>query len=167
MTLSATCDREQTIEVPLVELKNREKWAAGWQQKENIEWDNEARDNSGALIGKPKRSRKACKRCQGEGKIVCAGGKKCKAGKAMQRQKLIQISVETRLKELSKSEEADVETKRKAKKAVKEMARGKEKEEYKEDGTHRRGRKLGRRQITKTRRTFRKVDSRRFSERRR
>ena len=129
VTLSATCDREQTIEVPLVELKNREKWAAGWQQKENIEWDNEARDNSGALIGKPKRSRKACKRCQGEGKIVCAGGKKCKAGKAMQRQKLIQISVETRLKELSKSEEADVETKRKAKKAVKEMARVKEKEE--------------------------------------
>ena len=129
VTLSATCDREQTIEVPLVELKNREKWAAGWQQKENIEWDNEARDNSGALIGKPKRSRKACKRCQGEGKIVCTGGKKCKAGKAMQRQKLIQISVETRLKELSKSEEADVETKRKAKKAVKEMARVKEKEE--------------------------------------
>lgn len=129
VTLSATCDQTQTIEVPLIELKNREKWAAGWQQKENIEWDNEARDKFGALIGKPKRSRKACKRCQGEGKIVCAGGKKCKAGKAIQRQKLIQISVETRLKELSKSEEADVETKRKAKKAVKEMARVKEKEE--------------------------------------
>jgi len=129
VTLSATCDREQTIEVPLIELKNREKWAAGWQQKENIEWDSEARDNFGALIGKPKRSRKACKRCQGAGKIVCAGGKKCKAGKAIKRQKLIQISVETRLKELSKSDEADVETKRKAKKAVKEMARVKEKEE--------------------------------------
>jgi len=129
VTLSATCDQTQTIEVPLIELKNREKWAAGWQQKESIEWDNEARDKFGALIGKPKRSRKACKRCQGEGKIVCAGGKKCKAGKAIQRQKLIQISVETRLKELSKSEEADVETKRKAKKAVKEMARVKEKEE--------------------------------------
>jgi hypothetical protein len=129
VTLSATCDQTQTIEVPLIELKNREKWAAGWQQKESIEWDNEARDKFEALIGKPKRSRKACKRCQGEGKIVCAGGKKCKAGKAIQRQKLIQISVETRLKELSKSEEADVETKRKAKKAVKEMARVKEKEE--------------------------------------
>jgi tryptophan-rich hypothetical protein len=125
VTLSATCDREQKIEVPLTELKNRELWAAGWQQKENIEWNDEERDNSGALIGKPKRSRKACKRCEGEGKILC----KCKAAKAMQRQKLVQISVETRLKELSKSDGVDLETKKKAKKAVKEMAREKEKEE--------------------------------------
>ena len=47
----------------------------------------------------------------------------------MQRQKLVQISVETRLKELSKSDGVDLETKKKAKKAVKEMAREKEKEE--------------------------------------
>ena len=128
VTLAATCDREQTVEVPLKELKNRALWAAGWQQKESIEWDDGERDTSGALIGKPKRSRKACKRCGGEGKIVC-GSKTCKAGKAMQRQRAIQISVETRLKEVAKSDGVDPETKLKAKKAVKEMAREKEKEE--------------------------------------
>ena len=128
VTLAATCDREQKVEVPLKELKNRALWAAGWQQKESIEWDDGERDTSGALIGKPKRSRKACKRCGGEGKIACVS-KTCKAGKAMQRQRAIQISVETRLKEVAKSDGVDPETKLKAKKAVKEMAREKEKEE--------------------------------------
>ena len=128
VTLAATCDREQKVEVPLKELKNRALWAAGWQQKESIEWDDGERDTSGALIGKPKRSRKACKRCGGEGKIVC-GSETCKAGKVMQRQRAIQISVETRLKEVAKSDGVDPETKLKAKKAVKEMAREKEKEE--------------------------------------
>ncbi len=47
----------------------------------------------------------------------------------MQRQRAIQISVETRLKEVAKSDGVDPETKLKAKKAVKEMAREKEKEE--------------------------------------
>ena len=50
-------------------------------------------------------------------------------GRRAQRQRAIQISVETRLKEVAKSDEVDPETKLKAKKAVKEMAREKEKEE--------------------------------------
>jgi len=124
VTLSATCDRTQKIEVDLKELKDRSKWASGWQQKEDIEWEETERDVQGALIGKPKRT-VPCLTCAGEGKVRCAN-ENCVISKKIKKQELIEVSVETRFKAaIRNSFVDDLETKRKMKKIVKDLAKKK------------------------------------------
>jgi len=108
----------------LKELKDRSKWASGWQQKEDIEWEETERDVQGALIGKPKRT-VPCLTCAGEGKVRCAN-ENCVISKKIKKQELIEVSVETRFKAaIRNSFVDDLETKRKMKKIVKDLAKKK------------------------------------------
>lgn len=75
--LTATCDRAIYIWVNLEDLKDRNKWSAGWKQKEELEWSGDVDDAKGQ-VASPK-AKTTCPKCEGVGKVPC-DRKGCKAG---------------------------------------------------------------------------------------
>ena len=47
--LTATCDRSIDVWVSVSDLKNRNKWSAGWKQKEELLWTGDANSEYGAV----------------------------------------------------------------------------------------------------------------------